>query len=181
MNRRKLIQILGVSAVGLVSVPWWIDSWTDEDVSQNALGMKEEQLLLLNSTVSTIIPKTDIPGAGELKVDKFVITMVADCYEKSVQEEFLAGFPEIQVFSKDKYDRVFMDLSQAERLSTLREFAEQPKPENKKINFVGFLKGLTVTGFMTSEYIQTNQLNYEMVPSRFNGSLPVSELNYKSV
>ena len=182
MNRRNLIKILGVSAVGLATTPLWIDSWTEEDIPKtNSLGMTEDDLLLLEGLIDTIIPKTDIPGAQELGVNKFVLTMVGDCYEKQVQDEFLAGFTQVQKCSEENYKRSFLELPEFDRVLILESMSQTPKLEEEKINFVNFLKGLTITGFLTSEYVQMNHLYYEMVPSRFNGSMPVSESIYNNV
>ncbi|WP_159039847.1 gluconate 2-dehydrogenase subunit 3 family protein [Christiangramia fulva] len=178
MKRRDLLKILGVSAVGLVSVPLWIDYWDGDDLPPNQLGMPEDQQLLLKDLVETIIPKTDIPGAQDLQVDKFVVTMVADCYEKQVRDEFLNGFKELQNSAEKTYKSDFLKIKEEEKNTLLTEMAEKPVPENQKINFITFLKGLTITGYMTSEYVEMNHLHYEMVPGRFYGSFPVSKSKF---
>lgn len=181
MKRRDLIKILGVSTVGLISVPFWIDGWNKESLPPNELGMEEDQQLLLRDIVDSIIPKTDVPGAKELHVDKFMVVMVADCYEKQVRDEFLSGFAELQKFSKEKYKKKFGDLSEGEKMELFKIMSEKPLPENKKINFIAFVKNLTITGYMTSEYVETNHLHYEMVPGRFLGSFPITQSKFYNI
>lgn len=178
MKRRDLIKILGVSTVGLISVPFWIDGWNEDSLPPNELGMEEEQQLLLQDIVDAMIPKTDIPGAKELQVDKFMVVMVADCYEKQVRDEFLAGFAELQKFSKEELKKEFGDLSREEKSKLFKMMSEKPIADNQKINFISFVKGLTITGFMTSEYIEMNHLHYEMVPGRFDGSFPITQSKF---
>lgn len=178
MKRRTLIKTLGISAIGLATVPLWIDSWKTEDLPVDEGFLSADQKLQLAELVNTIIPKTDTPGARELEVDKFISIMVADCYEKEVQEEFLAGFQEIELISEEMYGNSFMKISDSERndlLCTLE--ATQPAP-GSLINFVAFVKGLTIAGYMSSAYVMENHLGYELVPSRFDGSFPVSQSIY---
>lgn len=178
MKRRDLIKILGVSTVGLISVPFWIDGWSEDSLPPNQLGMEEDQQLLLQDIVDSMIPKTQIPGAKELNVDKFIVVMVADCYEKQVRDEFLIGLAELQKVTEEKYNKKFNELSQDEKLNLFKDISEKPVPENKKINFISFVKGLAITGYMTSEYVEMNHLHYEMVPGRFHGSFPVTESKF---
>ncbi len=181
MKRRTLLKTLGISAIGLATVPLWMDSWTADDLPEDDGFLSGEQQLQLQEIVDAMIPKTDSPGAKELEVDKFIRTMVADCYEKQVQEEFLAGFKEIEITSEEMYGNSFMKISDPERndvLCTLEASAVNPE---KKVNFVSFVKGLTIAGFMSSQYIMENHLDYELVPARFNGSFPVTQSIYTNV
>ena len=103
MKRRTLIKTLGISAVGLATVPFWIDSWTAEDLPEDDGFLTGNQQLQLAELVNIIIPKTDTPGAKELGVEKFISVMVRDCYNEEVKAEFLSGFGELNAFSEDFY------------------------------------------------------------------------------
>lgn len=181
MKRRTLIKTLGISAIGLATVPLWIDSWNADDLPEGDGFLTGEQRLQLQEIVNAIIPKTDTPGAKELEVDKFISTMVADCYEKQVQEEFLAGFQEIDITSEKMYGNSFSKISDPERNDILCTLEATEAGPGKMINFIPFVKGLTITGFMTSQYVMENHLVYELVPARFNGSFPVSQSVYINV
>jgi hypothetical protein len=37
------------------------------------------------------------------------------------------------------------------------------------------LKGLTIQGYMSTEYIMVNHLNYQMAPGFFNGCAPIKK------
>lgn len=181
MKRRTLIKTLGISAIGLATVPLWIDSWTSEDLPEDDGFLSGEQRLQLQAIVDAMIPETDTQGAKELEVEKFISIMVRDCYEEEVKAEFLAGFAELNTFSDELYSDSFMKISEAERndvLCTLEASEIQPK---NKINFVAFVKGLTIAGYMSSRYVMENHMDYELVPARFNGSFPVSQSIYTNV
>lgn len=178
MKRRDLIKTLGISAVGLATVPFWIDSWIAEDLPETSDDISDDQKLMLAGIVDTLIPATNTPGAKELKVDRFVLVMVSDCFEKDVQKEFAAGFDELDRAAKDAYGKVFVNLSDSEKNEVLNKMLGTEKAADKKINFVRFVKDLTVTGYTSSKYVLENILDYEQVPSRWNGSFPVNQKKY---
>ncbi|MDT0645607.1 gluconate 2-dehydrogenase subunit 3 family protein [Zunongwangia sp. F260] len=178
MKRRDLIKTLGISAVGLATVPFWIDSWTAEELPEANGDVNDDQKLMLAGMVDTIIPATDTPGAKELEVDRFVLVMVNDCFEKEVQKEFAAGFNSVDEASKDQYGKSFVELSGAERHEILNKMLATEKSSDKKINFVPFVKDLTIAGYTTSKYVLENILDYEQVPSRWDGSFPVNQEKY---
>lgn len=180
MKRRTLIKTLGISAIGLATVPLWIDSWTTEDLPEDDGFLTGEQRLQLQEIVNAMIPETDTPGAKELGVEKFISIMVKDCYEAEVKADFLAGFEELNSFSNELYGDPFMKITEAERNDVLCTLEASETPE-KKINFVAFVKGLTIAGYMSSQYVMENHTDYELVPSRFHGSFPVTESIYTNV
>lgn len=181
MNRRNLIKMIGISAAGLATVPFWMDSWTEKDLPESDGFLTGEQQLQLAELGSIIIPKTDIPGAKELKVEKFISVMVCDCYSEVIKADFLAGFEELDTFSNELYGDNFLRLTEAERHDVVCTLETYEKPPGKAIHFIDFVKGLTITGFMTSKYIMENHLNFELVPSRFQGSFPVDQSIYTNI
>lgn len=180
MNRRTLIKTLGISAVGLATVPLWMEAWTEDDLPAVDSELTEDERAQLAALVEVIIPATDSPGAKELGVDKFILTMVADCYEKEIQQEFKDGFTQIDDSCEDQYKKSFLQLNDDQRKEIILHLLSLQKPEGKNINFVGFVKDLSIGGYMSSEYVLTNFLNYEFVPSRWNGSFPVEQAVYNN-
>lgn len=181
MNRRALIKTLGISAVGLATVPFWIDSWTAEDLPENDGFLTGDQQLQLAELVNILIPKTNIPGAKELEVEKFISVMVRDCYSELIKVEFLSGFEELNTFSNDLYNNDFIKLTEAERMDVLCTRDAYEKPHEKNIHFPSFVKSLAIAGFMSSQYIMKNHLDYEMIPSRFHGSFPITQSIYTNL
>ena len=135
MNRRNLLKVIGISAVGVATVPLWLNAWSTEDLPQDSLELNEEQKLMLSEIVDTIIPAGEIPGAKDLEVDKFIQVMVAACFEEDVQKQFLAGFNDLKSLAKDKFDQPFTKLSDKERI-TLLETMSAFDDQEKKFNFV---------------------------------------------
>ncbi|UJH90145.1 gluconate 2-dehydrogenase subunit 3 family protein [Antarcticibacterium sp. 1MA-6-2] len=179
MNRRNLLKILGISAVGVATVPLWLDAWTTDDLPEDSLELNEDKKLLLSEIVDTLIPPGEIPGAKDLEVDKFVRVIVANCLEEDIQREFLAGFDELESVAKEMYDKSFKEIPNKERLIILEKMAAN-KNEGKEINFVEFVKELTITGYMNSQYVMENLRDYEFIPGRFDGSFPVEKTIYST-
>lgn len=185
MNRRNLIKALGLSAVGLATVPLWVDSWSASTLPTEGLAMPEDLRDLFSELVGAIIPPTDIPGARELEVDKFILVMLEDCFDADTQKKFIAGLEGFGKMTQESYSTSFPELSVQEQADLLvkMEAAEdipQGTGAESDFQFVSFTKRLTIRGFMSSEYIMKNILNYELVPSRFHGSFPVEQSNYRN-
>lgn len=181
MKRRTLIKTLGISAIGLATIPLWMDSWKAEELPLVGMKLNEENSLLLAELVDAIIPATDTPGAKELQVDRFISVMVADCYDEKVQKKFLMSFQEMELISQEYYNKPFGKTSEAERKELLCALEIAEIAPDKKINFISFIKGLTIAGYMSSAYVMENHTDYEMVPSRFHGSFPVSRSIYSNL
>jgi len=178
MKRRTLLKTFGISAIGLATIPLWMDCWNAEELPEDDGFLTGEQRLQLQEIVDTIIPKTDTPGAKELGVEKFISLMVKDCYNEEVKAEFLTGFREINLASEEMYGNPFIEITDAERNDVLCTMEATEIVPEKKINFVAFVKGLAMAGYRSSQYVLENHTDYELVPSRFHGSFPVSQSIY---
>lgn len=180
MNRRNLIKTLGISAVGLATVPFWIDGWSEDGLPSTESRMSKLQRKTLAEVVETILPASDIPGAKDLKIDLFVETMINDCYETGVQEDFYNGITEIEQLSQEKFSNSFYEIPQEDKLALLESFPVIQKPDGSEFSLVPIVKNLTIFGFVTSRFYMENILPYELVPARYHGSFPVDQTIYKN-
>lgn len=178
MKRRNLIKTLGISAVGLAVVPYWLNSWTSDELPENDGFLPGNVQLELLEVVNIIIPKTNTPGAKELEVNKFISTIVRDCYDENVKTEFLDGFVKLNKFSIEVYGDSFLKITEAERFDVVCTLEEVKTASKEQINFISFIKDLTIRGFMSSKYVMENHSDYEFIPSRFYGSFPLKQSIY---
>ncbi len=124
-----------------------------------------DQDSLLNNWMGVIIPESSIPGAVSLGVPAFVKTMLKDCYEPKTSENLvkaLAALPTIDKVSESEKEQVFFQI-------------EQGKMGVDAQKAIATLKGLTIRGYMTTEYVMVNHLNYVMAPGFFNGCEPLKK------
>jgi hypothetical protein len=169
MERRKAIKGLALTMGALAGLPAWAKSWKPSELPTQSF-LKLDQAELLSVIVEAIIPKTDIPGAAEIGVDKFVLTMVTDCYDEKTQANFKRGVDKVASESSAKFGKSFASLTQAQKLQIL-EGLQAGSSDDKA--FMGLLKNHTIQGFMNSEYVMTNITHYEMIPARYHGCVPV--------
>lgn len=124
-----------------------------------------DQDSLLNNWMGVIIPESSIPGAVSLGVPAFVKTMLRDCYEPKTSENLvkaLAALPSIDKVSESEKEQVFFQI-------------EKGKMGVDAQKAIATLKGLTIRGYMTTEYVMVNHLNYVMAPGFFNGCEPLKK------
>jgi hypothetical protein len=154
-----------------MSLPAWASGWNKTTVAAGTPALTAGQEALLAEIVETIIPATDTPGAKELGVHQFVQKMLADCFEKKVQEGFTAGLNQVEETAKKNGASSFIALDQAGRTGLLQGL-EAGGGQGKE--FYGLVKGLTIRGYLNSEYVMTNLTGYEMIPGRYHGCVPVA-------
>jgi hypothetical protein len=132
----------------------------------------EETDQLLLSAVDTIIPATDTPGAKDLKVHDFVKTMVADCYSPQDREIFVKGLAALKKLSEETNGKAFYESTPIQRAEVLKKMENSKDGGQKK--FYETLKGLTIMGYMNSEYVMTNITKFKMIPGPYKACIPVS-------
>ena len=115
MQRRAALKNLLIIAGGTVLLPSCVQQDKKASIPLDHLKLSADQEALLAEIADTIIPKTDTPGAKELGVHQFVLTMVDDCYEKDDQDNFMKGLNEINDLSKKEYDNSFIKCTPQQR------------------------------------------------------------------
>lgn len=169
MQRRVALKSLAVVVAGIVFLPGCDLSYKSSgEVVQFYLSPSQDQLL--SSIVETFIPATDTPGAKELRVQDYVKIMVTDCHEPEVQKIFFEGLDMVGVLAKEKFGKEYSSLSisrQSDILKTMESGTQTDK------DFYTLLKGLTIQGYMSSEYVMKEHRGYQMIPGYFHGCVPV--------
>lgn len=171
MNRRHAIKSLATSFGALVALPAWASGWNLQTVRLDTPFLTVAQEDLLTEIVSAIIPEGEKPGAKSLIVPAFIQKMVADCFEKSAQEEFKIGLDNIEKMAQQIHNQSFSGLTSPQKEELLRGVSVSENTELKK--FFATLKNLTIQGYTTSEYVLVNHYKYDMAPGHFYGCIPV--------
>lgn len=156
---------------GLIALPAWASSWTPETVRSGHSLLSAAQTDLLAGMVETIIPKTDTPGARELNVHLFVQKMVADCYPTATQETLKKGLDGLDIQAQKAFSKPFTEADAAQQTALLTQLA---KDTDQKA-FYSLVKGLTIRGYMSSEYVMTNLTHYQFIPGHYYGCVPVKK------
>ncbi len=188
MNRRIVIKNLAFIIGGAALLPSCLKSNDGASIHLNHLHFDGGQEKLMSDICETIIPKTNTPGAKDLKLHLFVLMMVDDCYKRKDQQAFMIGLNDFKDIVEKKYRQSFSDLDNKQREAVLNGIekngnihihgGKRQKTHNiSPINvFYGGVKQHTIIGYTTSQYFMTKQIVYELIPGRYNAHFPAKKL-----
>lgn len=172
MKRRETLKYLGLSIGSVITLPAWANSWNGNALSNNALNISLENETLLAEMVETIIPTTDTAGAKSLGIDKFIQKIVADCLDRPSRETFGQGFELLEEQTKKAHNKSFVQCSSLQRVEILRQIEKDKS--NSANKFYGLVKGLTIQGYLNSEYVMVNHYGYKMIPGKFEPCVSIN-------
>lgn len=161
-------------AGGLALLPSCLRDEGKSTVLLKKISISLDQENLLAEIAETIIPKTDTPGAKDLKLHLFVLKMVDDCYEKTEQQQFIKGLDQLKEKSFDLFSKSFQKLTVTQKQSMLTDVQDAKNGSSEELSaFYKIMKDRTIDGYLNSKYVMTNLIIYELVPGRYNGYFPV--------
>jgi len=172
MKRRSVLKNLTLALGGLVSLPAWANSWTPESIgAQSVVSASDEALLA--EIAETIIPETTTPGAKSLQVHQFALRLIRDCYGEEAQATLSQGLVLTEQTAKKLYNQSFMNCNAQQRVEILNRMQQSEDAGAKQ--FVDGIKRLTIQGYLNSEYVLVNLLDYNMAPGFYHGCVPVKQ------
>ena len=170
LDRRQALRTLAFGGIGAVAAPAWAETLAEiarghADHAHTAVTAAAEAAPWAhkvfdahqNETVvvlsEMIIPQTDTPGAKAAKVNEFV-DLVLDDASESDRKQFLKGLAWMDARSQELFGTDFVSAAPEQQTALLTILAS---PKNKAfedqvgIDFFNAIKGLTITGYYTSE------------------------------
>lgn len=173
-SRRLAIKNIAIIIGGISVLPGCFHNDENKLPLKN-LSFTTSDETLLAEIQETILPKTNTPGSKDLALHLFTLKMMDDCYEKDKQQQFVKGLKEINSICKKKYGNAFIDCTIPQREEILMSIENKKDVSEEASAFYSMAKDLTIRGYMTSKYVMTNLVKYELVPGRFHGSYPVTK------
>jgi hypothetical protein len=144
----------------------------------------------VSAMAELLLPQTDTPGAKAARVNEFIDLIVADWYSEQERALFLAGLADVDVRTQSLFGKTFVDATIDQQSEILRGLGEQLAQETGAMvdsaagyrgslqepdgNFYFMFRGLTLTGYFTSEVGFTQQLHEEIIPGHFEGCTPLA-------
>jgi len=169
MNRRELLAVLGAVAAS----PALAQANPEERLALGRLlhhtpqgplrALTAAQHTLLSEVADLVIPRTDTPGALDVRVPEFIDLLLADWYDAAERDRMLAGLNEIGLRRQGPSPLAAV-------LETLD--GTRGEPASAEWAFERF-KSLIVYGYFTSEAVQRDVLRYNPLPGRFDGCVPL--------
>ena len=168
ITRREWVKGMALATLGTVA---FYDAKSMSPANFNFTLAEEQTLELI---MGAILPESSIPGAISLGVPIFVKTMMKDCYELKAQQSFLNVMGKIPKLFVSENKKELSSATESEKEQFIFSL-EKGKHGVEAQKTLATLKGLTIQGYMSTEYIMVNHLNYQMAPGFFNGCAPIKK------
>ncbi len=191
MNRREAFKntalLLGVTLSGSTLTALMQSCQKQSRVDWQPKFFTPEQAAVVSEICETILPKTETPGAKDLKVDIFVDLMINETLGEADQKHVREGYEKFVATCDEMFGKSFTKLSEEERKEVLTRVEKEsntfnpsvwgsPLGEQAPVDFYRRVKQFTLVGYYTSEYIGKNVLVYDPIPGEQKGCIPLSDV-----
>ncbi len=191
MERREALKLsagfLGYSLSGVVFSSMLNGCKVDTSEDWTPVFFTKEQANTIAEMAEHILPKTDTPGAKDVLVHRFMDKLISDCYTDQEKKAFLKGLEDFQAECTNKTGKRFEDCTTEEKniiCAAQEEIPYEPAmylwgnkiKDEKKVTFYRQAKGLVLFGYFSSEEVGKNVLNYDPIPGKFVGCVPLEEI-----
>ena len=205
MDRRKALKNIGLGAGAIAVTPTVASLFQScqKSASWVPVAFSQEHWNVISELTELIIPKTDIPGAKELKLAAFIdayVDAVLDAPTQQAMQTGIKSFVSVALADTEKTSAVALSIEDLdgqlakylkaetaqqenwnqqawgylEAVEKGEEIAEIPM-EALAAGFASELRNFTVSAYKTSEYIGENVLAYDPVPGRQEGCVDLME------
>ena len=173
MHRRQVVRYLG-AALALPFLPRNADAAIKlgEGLHLRLLGeevpfrtLNARQQALVAEIAEYVIPKTETPGATDVKVPEFVDLIATEWMSDEERATFLAGLNEIDA-------KGFANLSREPKVALLTTLDKARNDKSGGGHAFGRLKALTVYGYFTSAPVQQDVLKTKVMFDSYQGNVP---------
>ena len=170
MNRRDLLKkgIYGLAGVTLSSTLISTLQNCSSIEKYIPLYFSNDEFSLLSNIVDFLVPKTETPGAVDMKVPQFIDIIISETYNSESKNNFSNKFKLlIEDFKSNN-----IDLSDYNSIKSkfVNDFNNKTHQE-----MYNQIRDLTVWGFKTSKEIALNVLNYNPIPGYQLGCVNIKE------
>ena len=182
MDRRKALKNIG-NGIGAIAVTPAVVSLFQScqtSATYNPLFIPKDDFKIISNLMEMIIPKTDIPGAIELKLPEFVDAYIDAVWGEKEKTDFTETWEVfIGASTKAAGKENENDLSAADWDAQLAKYLKPgndiPADEILASKFVNQLRSLTVNAFKTNEFIGEEVLAYAPIPGEQKGCVDLME------
>ncbi len=187
MNRREVLKrtlvLAGITVSGSTAIALLQSCQSEKDLPWQPVFFTNEESVLVSAICDVILPKTETPGAVELHLPEFVDLMLNDCIPDA-ETIFKKPLAEFSANIKNEYSKSFDKCSSEQQnniLSDLERNLNSSSDDADKYVFYRIIKDLTRFGYLSSEYVMNNLLDYQPIPIDFKGCINVGEDTKMSV
>ena len=166
-TRRQALRHLARGTAAAVTAPLWVENLlavaeqhaAHRPSPEAAAGAWKPKVFnpgqnqLVITLTELIIPETDTPGAKAAKVNEYMDMVLAEA-KPELREKFLQGLAWVEAQSEERFRSPFVNAAPPQQIELLTGLstASTPSPADAPgVEFFQALKGMTITGFYTSE------------------------------
>lgn len=135
-----------------------------------------------------IIPQTDTPGARAARVNEFIDLVLAEWCDDADRALFLDGLADVDARARALYGTDFVHGNESQQVQILtaldqelalrRDAAKEGNTQRARDaapdqTFFHLLKRLTLVGYYTSEIGANQELQYQIIPGRYDACFPL--------
>lgn len=174
IDRREAIRRAALLA-GIALSPRWLSLADRTLAAAQQRYLTDAQGALVSAVAERILPKTDTPGAIDAGVPAFIDLMYGEFMTDDERTLLTAGLIEVEAAAKSA-GGAFATLPAARQDEVLRGIAGQTRHEP----FWVLMRTTIVLGYFTSEPVGRNVLNYDPVPGRYDGCIPIDSVGRRN-
>ncbi len=190
MNRRSALKKAGVLAGSAVAIPSFF-SLLQSCKSENRLGWQplfftETEAKTIAAILDMILPRTDTPGALDVKSDIFIDKVIAKTYDEEAQAKMRTEIAAFNSECEKNFGNAFVELNPADREKVLQAAEKNSGKfspgvwgtavgKQEPIGFYRSIKSMAIWAYFTSEEIGKNVLAYDPIPGTYEPCMPLSE------
>jgi len=145
MRRREVLTLVPLSSLAA-------DNWRPAVLS-------EHQNRTVDQLSERIIPRTETPGASDVKVNRYIDQMLKAGLEQKEREHFLSGLEWLDKYCRAQRVQPFADLDEAGQAAALTAMQNGEAGE-EGVRFFRQMKDLTLRGYYTSREGLLQELEY---------------------
>jgi hypothetical protein len=187
MDRRKALKntglLIGVTLSGSTLATLLQSCQNENRLTWSPVFFDKKGAEIISELTEMILPKTETPGAKDLKVDIFVDKMFEETLSPEDKDHVRKGYEEFSALCQQKYGASFLELSPEDRIKVVQEVDRTANKFNPSIwgstlgkqeplDFYRRVKQFTLVGYFTSEEIGKNVLKFDPIPGAYNGCIP---------
>ena len=170
MNRRDLLKkgVYGLVGVTLSSTLISTLQSCSSIEKYSPLYFTKTEFSLLSNIVDFLIPKTETPGALDMKVPQFIDIIISETYNDESKNNFSN---KLKLLIEDfKSNNIDLSDYNSMKLKFVNDFNNKTHQE-----IYNQIRDLTVWGFKTSKKIALNVLNYNPIPGYQLGCVDIDK------
>lgn len=140
----------------------------ESEILYNNILIEKSERNLLSDFTNTLLPKGELGMDSPEPRQHFILNNINQCFDKKDIEKFMLGLKNTQQYIQETYKNRFLNLSKEEKTSFFNYISGGEAGEEIKY-FTSTIKELAIKHFTSSEKFMTEQMDFEMVPSRYLG------------